>query len=418
SVLERNPSLTMSEQGNTKIEATGEGERKLDRRFRIFATMNPAEYSGRQAMSPAYKDRWTSYMYVDPPTEADYLAMGVNMVYGEQPKVEIRNTVYQAEATKPLERIREVPNMREFLAKLAKFEVKLEEMARNREIGKGRKEKYIFTRRGLIEFFEFLEQKTIYDRKTGETYDITQHPKEIIQRGLQYYFLDKIAGQEDLKKVTDLMGAIGISETNWTVAFTEQAEPEEEKGEEKEEEEKGEKGEKVRFTWLGGRTTETTGDTSIPESEFKLGDEVRVKEGREGDVRAEVTNAKKLKVIGFQHVSIARRDRLYPVIQIDDGVCVWDDRGKYFELKKKEEKGEKVRFTWLSGRTEETTGDTWSPESELKLGDEIRLKEGVEGAVIEEVTNAKKLKVIGFCHASETYPDRLYPVIQIDDGKC
>jgi MoxR-like ATPase len=385
SVLERNPSLTISEQGNTKIEGEGEGENKLDPRFRIFATMNPAEYSGRQPMSPAYKDRWTSYIYVDPPSVRDYLAMGVNMVYGEQPKVDIRGTIYQAEASKPLERIREVPNMREFLAKLAQFEVKLEEMAKNREIGKGRKEKYIFTRRGLIEFFEFLEQKTIYDRKNGESYDVTERPKEIVLRGLQYYFLDKIAGREDLKKVTDLMGAIGISETNWTVEFTEKAEK----------------------SALKQASQSSESQTEEQENaELRKGDSVRIAEvntinrhgGQTGTILAVLEDGR------FQ-------------VRIEEGCTheyVLADLEKIPQEKSKGEKGERVRFTWDGGRSGETTGDYSVEGFRFKTGDLLRAKAG--GDLRSDIRTAKKLEIIGFAIPREESTP--FPILRVDGGRC
>jgi MoxR-like ATPase len=287
-VIERNPSLTLSELGDQKIEDDAKDpEHRLNPNFRIFATMNPAEYSGRAAMSPAYKDRWTSYIYADPPTEKDYFDMAINTVYGEQPKVQIRNIEYQDGQSTPLEHINEVPNMREFLARLARFEVKLEELARSRQIGKGRKEKYVFTRRGLIEFFEFLSHKTIVDRKEGKTKTIANAPKEVIQRAIQYYFLDKIAGKEDLKKVTDILDAVGISESTWTVEFTEAAEgkflkePEEEKKEKEEEREKGKKSFEV------GDRVKIASETSYTAHKGSIGEVISVPSDGEYEVKVD-----------------------------------------------------------------------------------------------------------------------------------
>lgn len=142
SVLERDPSLTMSEQGNTRIAANSKAH-PLDPRFRIFATMNPAEYTGRKPMSPAYKDRWTSYMYAPVPGEEEYLSMGLNIVYHEQPDVTIRDTEYgdrpgkrtsslpssyEEQGTPKYQELAEVPNMRLFLAKYAKFQAMLNTM--------------------------------------------------------------------------------------------------------------------------------------------------------------------------------------------------------------------------------------------------------------------------------------------------
>ncbi len=232
SQLEKNPSITLTENGGIVIKDLNEHEMELYREgklpgveplspnFRIFATMNPAEYAGRQPMSPAYKDRWTSYKFVNPPTAKDYAAMMELMVYGEQPEVVIRGQKYASpriESGLPL--LEKIPNFRSFIAKISKFQEKIEELAKHREIGKNKKEPYIFTRRGLIEFLTYLERKTIVDRKTKKHVSVNEAPKEIVTRAIQYYYLDKISNPDDLKKVKDQLDIIGISEANWTHKF-------------------------------------------------------------------------------------------------------------------------------------------------------------------------------------------------------
>ncbi len=215
-VLERVPSLTLSENGGSKIGPGGEDE--IDKRWRIFGTKNPADWGGRNAMTPAGTDRWTSYKYVENPTEADYTAMMQLMVYGVQPSVTVRGRNYVSEQTKSLfPLLMRVPGLNQFLFRLAKFQVGLEAKSRTREIGKGRKEKYVFTRRGLLEFMSYLETKSIVDRNTHTKTTILQDPKLLIQRALQYYFLDKIVGADDLKVVRDHLDAIGISDAKWTL---------------------------------------------------------------------------------------------------------------------------------------------------------------------------------------------------------
>lgn len=234
-VLERNPSLTLSENEGMKIGAGGENS--VHQHFRIFATMNPAEYSGRQPMSPAYKDRWTSYKFVEAPSDEDYAAMMELMVYGEQPKVEIKGKKYRGEKTDPMFSVlQEIPNFRGFIGKMAKFQTTIEDLARRRVIGKDKKEQYIFTRRGLIEFLDYLEYKKVIDRATRARSSIKEDPKEIILRAIQYHYLDKIKGasSDDLKKVEDQLDAIGISEENWTHKFEDFQEKEESREEEEE----------------------------------------------------------------------------------------------------------------------------------------------------------------------------------------
>ncbi len=220
SVLEKNASIILSENGGTRIGSSGDYETHED--FRIFATMNPAEYAGRTPMSPAYKDRWTSYKFVEIPSETEYADMMKLMVYGEQPEVEIGGKKYAGEKGDPLfNKSAEVPNFRSFISKVAKFQSSLEKLARERVIGKGRKEKYVFTRRGLIELLTYLETKTIVtDRQTGQKKDMLSDPKEVALRAIKHCFLDKISNGEDSKKVITQLKTIGISETNWTHNFS------------------------------------------------------------------------------------------------------------------------------------------------------------------------------------------------------
>jgi hypothetical protein len=142
------------------------------------------------------------------------------MVYGAQPSVEINKIKYRGERGEGMYPIlRNLKGFKPFTVKLAKFQHQIEELAKTRAIGKGHKEKYIFTRRGLMEFLGYLETKSFIERTTGQRRAIADHPKEIVLRGLQYYFLDKIREEEDRKKVRDLQDSIGISDSKWTVSL-------------------------------------------------------------------------------------------------------------------------------------------------------------------------------------------------------
>lgn len=320
-VLERNPSLTITEDSGQKIEAGSQDEAALHPDFRIFATMNPAEYQGRSPMSPAYKDRWTSYLYATRPTQADWLAMGMNVVYGEQPKVTIRDQAYQAPDSEPIDRVREVPNFREFLERLATVQTKIEELSRTRSIGKGNKEPFVFTRRGLIEFFQFLSTKTLHDRARGKTKDILTAPKEIIQRALEDKFSDKVAkSEEDRKKVDDLLDTNGIGPTQWAVEFTKEAEEEYLAKATKRSNEKGEKDKELykaqEFTDLSGVKIMSTGKTKILGRPFRVGDILKVSGKR--SVIDELRVAKKIQVVG---VVDSWGDKDY-IIQIDGDRCL------------------------------------------------------------------------------------------------
>ena len=218
SVLEKHPSLVLSEDGGRVIG--GEGGEEMHEDCRFFGTQNPAgaEYVGRNPLSPAYKDRFPSYKYVQSPTEGDYKAMMELMVFGDQPEVEIGGTKYHAPSVESkYPALEKIPDITQTLYKVAAFQAKMEDLARRRVIGRGRKEKYVFSRRSLIQFMEFLAEKTIIDRKGGHKKTIETHRKEIFLKALQYYYLDKMTDQADLQQMQDQLNLLGLSETTWGV---------------------------------------------------------------------------------------------------------------------------------------------------------------------------------------------------------
>ncbi|MEW8026983.1 MAG: AAA family ATPase, partial [Candidatus Thiodiazotropha sp.] len=92
SVLEQNPTLVLTEHDNSVIGAGGEA---VHPDFRVFATMNPAEYAGRSELSPAYRDRWRAYRFIAPAGEAEYLDMLRYLVFGKSPDIAIEGCEYR-----------------------------------------------------------------------------------------------------------------------------------------------------------------------------------------------------------------------------------------------------------------------------------------------------------------------------------
>ena len=400
-VLEKNPALTLTENNGEKIGPGG--DTPLSDKFRIFATMNPAEYSGRSPMSPAYKDRWTSYKYVENPAEKDYEAMMKLMVYGEQPKVAFRGKEYRADDQESLyPTLETIPGFRSFIAKMAKFEVTLEALARERKIGKDRQEKYIFTRRGLIEFMAYLSEKSIVDRKTGERVSIKDNPKEIILRAIQYYFLDKISNADDRKKVEDQLAAIGLSASNWTQKFEEikiSKKPDANSDEVKKELAPEAKSTPKTFTDFAGGISETTGE--VERGGLKVGDLLKIKGDAAYVVPGAILVAKKLEVVGF-----APDGRV--VTQIDGGSVAIDQPENHALLYEKTTEPEIRVFTSVADDPIETTGET--EKNGFKIGDLLKLKESKKSDFKLMVREAKKLEVVGFRSTGQT-------IIQIDGGK-
>jgi midasin (ATPase involved in ribosome maturation) len=61
----------------------------VHQRFRLFATLNPAEYSGRSVLSPAFRDRWLVWHQAEVATEAEVSQMLRRLVFGEHPVVTV-----------------------------------------------------------------------------------------------------------------------------------------------------------------------------------------------------------------------------------------------------------------------------------------------------------------------------------------
>jgi MoxR-like ATPase len=210
SLLEREPSLVLTEHDNTVL---GPGGVPIHPSFRIFATMNPAEYAGRSALSPAYRDRWRGYRFVQAPSEADYHAMLAFLVTGRQPEVWLRGRPYvAAEVRAPYAALASVPQIDAFLVALARFHAALESAVRDpsgtrASLGVRRQERYVFTRRGLL---------AVMDCLTG-LLDIGTAPEEAMRVALTRYYLDRVAAQDDREVVGRLLDAAGIGAQTWTV---------------------------------------------------------------------------------------------------------------------------------------------------------------------------------------------------------
>ncbi len=164
SLLENPRSMTLAENGGLVVKELSEEEKEqyekgqlsgvapLHPNFRIFGTMNPAEYQGRSVMSPAYKNRWPVYHNVENPTARDYEQMLQHMVYGNQPEFSSDGAKYGGGKNETIfERLSSAKSLFvDYIPKLAQFHSRVEEMAKKREIGKDRREPYIFTRRDLL----------------------------------------------------------------------------------------------------------------------------------------------------------------------------------------------------------------------------------------------------------------------------
>ncbi len=204
-VLERYPSLVLTEH---RGEVIGSGGDPISPHFRIFATMNPAEYAGRSALSPAYRDRWRGYRYVRAPGEGEYLAMLRFLVFGEQPDVRVLGRSYLGTLGEaPLAALAELEGIEAFLRALARFQSGIEHAASSRDsaLGNRRKERYVFTRRGLLALMEYLALHA----------NLGAGSVRALRRALLRYFVARVHPGADQALVARLLDAAGIGPGVW-----------------------------------------------------------------------------------------------------------------------------------------------------------------------------------------------------------
>lgn len=148
-VLEEPASLLLSEGDGTSFGPGGDQE--VHPSFRLFATLNPAEYAGRSVLSPAFRDRWTSWNWVEQPDEKALQQTVLYWAFGEQPAVPVGKALWQGEAAEPvLPGLSRDPAARDLLERVARFHVAIAKAGRSQgTLGRNRREPYVFTRRTL-----------------------------------------------------------------------------------------------------------------------------------------------------------------------------------------------------------------------------------------------------------------------------
>jgi hypothetical protein len=199
SVLEVEPSLVLTEHDNSCVAPVHPA-------FRLFATMNPAEYAGRSVLSPAYRDRWRGYRFVPRPGEREYLAMLRLLIHGEQPGVTVHGRRYCG-GRAPGRHVSLAQVLSDdVLVALARFQVSLEHAAgRGGEaprLGGRRKERHVFSRRGLLSVLDFLAGPLGVG--AGET------GSRAVRAALLRYYLGRVADTGDQTLVVQLLEAAGL----------------------------------------------------------------------------------------------------------------------------------------------------------------------------------------------------------------
>jgi len=213
-VLERPPSLVLTEGPGTHYGPGGDVV--VHPNFRMFATMNPAEYAGRTALSPAYRDRWQISRFVQPPSEADLHAMLRRLDYGEHPQVAIDGKLFQAtsqEAVYP--ELVELPEIDQLLERMAIFHSSVCAAAGvdggSATVGRTRRERYVFSRRTLLTALELIGKLRLCGAD-GSELNADQAPGRIVADVLERLYVDRVQDRPDRDALISAGRAAGLME--------------------------------------------------------------------------------------------------------------------------------------------------------------------------------------------------------------
>lgn len=204
-VLENPPTLVLSESDQTTFGPQGI---PVHQGFRLLATLNPAEYSGRSVLSPAFRDRWTHWCHATSPGEKEFHQQLRLLVHGEQPEVVVAGGRYQADAREPIyPALAGVDGMNDLLVSLARFHAAVaqasgENPGQVATLGRSRRERYVFSRRILRAAVQlwagFRENHP------------SRCPKALLGQVIEVTYLGRLATEPERNAVRGMATAAGL----------------------------------------------------------------------------------------------------------------------------------------------------------------------------------------------------------------
>jgi MoxR-like ATPase len=202
SALETPPSLALTEGDGTVLGANGT---PIQRGFHIFATMNPADYSGRNTLSPAFRDRFGIWHQSALPQEQEIYQMLVAATQGKQPEITIGQVTYQAPTSKPAyPHWQNLNSLNTTLERIATFHAGIAKSSgvdgSTPSLGRHRKERYTFTRRTLLNLLAFVNSSL--EGKPESAKDDT-----LVQQGLRMFYLNKVSDPADRRAIVNILKA-------------------------------------------------------------------------------------------------------------------------------------------------------------------------------------------------------------------
>lgn len=203
--LECPPSLALTEGDGSVLGANGA---PIQPGFHVFATMNPADYSGRNALSPAFRDRFGIWHQSALPQEQEIHQMLVTATQGKQPEVTVGQQIYQAPASTPaFPHWQKLNSLNSTLERIATFHAGIAKAAgvdgSAPSLGRHRKERYTFTRRTLLNLLAFVNSSVERNLQTGKE-------ENLVQQGLRLFYLNKVSDQADRRAIVNILKAANL----------------------------------------------------------------------------------------------------------------------------------------------------------------------------------------------------------------
>ena len=212
SILERNPSLLLSEYNDRMI---GGEEFPIHDSFRVFGTQNPEHYAGRNALSPAYRDRFHETHVSNPNLNA--LAMEEMLswlIFGTTPSISVNGVEYEGFGTYASTPLASIEGIQLFVKSISIFHASLcaacsSEKGGVPKLGADRMGGYSFTRRGLLRLVEFLQRHLTTELNPSEI-------NRVYRLSIVRTYLDRVDEKEH-PQVVNLLNAAGIGPETWVL---------------------------------------------------------------------------------------------------------------------------------------------------------------------------------------------------------
>jgi MoxR-like ATPase len=202
--LENPPGLVLTE-GSGMVFGQN-GDVPVHPAFRMLATMNPAEYTGRAIMSQAFADRWGLWHQAAGPGEREIEQLLLRLVFGEHPRVLFGGRGYKADKAAPTyPELQEIPEIHSLLQRVAVFHHGIFKAAGGEgttpSIGRLKKERYSFSRRILLNLVRYIAERL---RVTGNP------TQALITEAIQALYIARIRDESDRKAVNNILRAGGL----------------------------------------------------------------------------------------------------------------------------------------------------------------------------------------------------------------